>query len=216
MMPLSDKRPLRAVDDADKPGPARVSPLPGRAETDRNLVARIVSSADRAAFNTLALHYAPRLKAWLLNRGESDATSEDIVQDVLVSVWQKADRFDAGKASFSTWVYRLTRNRWIDHKRKHDRMQPVAPADMAHLADAPIESPHAGLEEAESAIAVHEALSTLPPEQKQMLYLAFFEGLSHSAIAARTGIAIGTVKSRIRAPLKKLRSVLEDHRKDES
>jgi RNA polymerase sigma-70 factor (ECF subfamily) len=109
----------------------------------------------------------------------------------------------------------MTRNRWIDHKRKHDRMHPVAPEDMATLADSAVESAHAGLEEAEAAEAVRDALATLPPEQKQMLHLAFFEGLSHSEIAARTGIAIGTVKSRIRAPLKKLRSTLEAHRKDE-
>ena len=148
-------------------------------------------------------------------RGENDATSEDIVQDVLATVWHKAATFDGSKASFSTWVYRLTRNRWIDHKRKHDRLLPTAPEDMAQLADRPAPSPHAGLEEAEAAKAVREALATLPPEQKQMLYLAFFEGLSHSEISARTGIAIGTVKSRIRAPLKKLRATLEAHRKDE-
>jgi len=214
MMQLSNPAPTGAIYDADTPGTAKVTPLPGRADLDRDLMVR-VASADRAAFNSLALHYAPRLKAWLMHRGESDATSEDIVQDVLVSVWQKADRFDARKASFSTWVYRLTRNRWIDYKRKHDRINPVAPDEMARLVDVPVESSHADLEEAESAIAVHEALSTLPPEQKQMLYLAFFEGLSHSEIAARTGIAIGTVKSRIRAPLKKLRGALEAHRKDE-
>lgn len=207
--------PSGVVDDAKIAGPAKVSALPGRSEADRDLMDRIVKSADRDAFNALALHYAPRLKAWLAHRGENDATSEDIVQDVLVTVWQKASSYDASKATFSTWVYRLTRNRWIDHKRKHDRLQPVAPEVMANLADRPVASPHEDLEQAQSAIAVREALSGLPPEQKQMLYLAFFEGLSHSAIAARTGIAIGTVKSRIRAPLKKLRGVLEDYRKDE-
>ena len=194
---------------------AKVSALPGRASLDGELMSRVVSSGDRAAFNTLALHYAPRLKAWLMHRGESDATSEDIVQDVLAAVWQKAGSFDRSKASFSTWVFRMTRNRWIDHKRKHDRLQPTEPGEMANLADGPTASPHTGLEEAEAARAVREALSTLPPEQKQMLYLAFFEGLSHSQIAERTGIAIGTVKSRIRAPLKKLRTTLEAYRKDE-
>lgn len=193
---------------------AKVSALPGRSALDGELMSRVVSSADREAFNTLALHYAPRLKAWLVHRGEGDSTSEDIVQDVLTALWQKAASFDSSKASFSTWVYRMTRNRWIDHKRKHDRLQPTAPQDMMELSDELEESPHAGLEEAQAAQAVRDALATLPPEQKQMLYLAFFEGLSHSAIAERTGIAIGTVKSRIRAPLKKLRTTLEAYRKD--
>ncbi|MAB11417.1 MAG: RNA polymerase subunit sigma [Hyphomonas sp.] len=194
--------------------PAKVSALPGRSSLDGELMSRVVTSADRDAFNALAVHYAPRLKAWLMHRGEGDSTSEDIVQDVLTAVWQKAESFDSTKASFSTWVYRMTRNRWIDHKRKHDRLQPTAPSDMINLVDEPDDSLHAGLEEAEAAQAVRDALATLPPEQKQMLYLAFFEGLSHSAIAERTGIAIGTVKSRIRAPLKKLRTTLEAHRKD--
>lgn len=194
--------------------PAKVSALPGRSALDGELMSRVVTSADRDAFNALAMHYAPRLKAWLMHRGEGDSTSEDIVQDVLAAVWQKAASFDGAKASFSTWVYRMTRNRWIDHKRKHDRLQPTAPSDMIHLVDEPDDSLHAGLEEAEAAQAVRDALATLPPEQKQMLYLAFFEGLSHSAIAERTGIAIGTVKSRIRAPLKKLRTTLEAYRKD--
>jgi RNA polymerase sigma-70 factor, ECF subfamily len=214
-MRSSNLAPSGANHGAKTKGPAKVSALPGRTALDAELMVRIVTSADRSAFDDLTLHYAPRLKAWLLNRGEGDATSEDIVQDVLVSVWQKAASFDGSKASFSTWVYRMTRNRWIDHKRKHDRMHPVAPEDMATLADSAVESAHAGLEEAEAAEAVRDALATLPPEQKQMLHLAFFEGLSHSEIAARTGIAIGTVKSRIRAPLKKLRSTLEAHRKDE-
>ena len=175
---------------------------------------RIVSSADKDAFSALALHYGPRLKAWLMHRGESDATSEDVVQDVLTSVWQKAGSFDCTKASFSTWVYRMTRNRWIDHKRKHDRVHPVAPDVMSALIDEPVFPVHDSMEAAEAADALREAMATLPPEQKQMLYLAFFEGLSHSAIAARTGVAIGTVKSRIRAPLKKMRGMLEAHRKD--
>jgi len=203
-----------AIGGSKSKSPAKVSALPGRSALDGELMSRVVTSADRDAFNALAVHYAPRLKAWLMHRGEGDSTSEDIVQDVLTAVWQKAESFDSAKASFSTWVYRMTRNRWIDHKRKHDRLQPTAPSDMINLVDEPDDSLHAGLEEAEAAQAVRDALATLPPEQKQMLYLAFFEGLSHSAIAERTGIAIGTVKSRIRAPLKKLRTTLEAHRKD--
>ena len=108
--------------------PAKVSALPGRSALDGELMLRVVTSADRDAFNALAVHYAPRLKAWLMHRGEGDSTSEDIVQDVLTAVWQKASSFDSAKASFSTWVYRMTRNRWIDHKRKHDRLQPTARA----------------------------------------------------------------------------------------
>lgn len=206
---------LGLLQDVDSSGPAKVTALPGRSDQDRGLMARIVESGDRQAFNQLVVHYGPRLKSWLLHRGEGDANAEDIVQDVMVSVWQKAAQFDPDRATFSTWVFRMTRNRWIDHKRKHDRVQPMPPEDMAVLADEPVDSPHETLMQSQSDAAVREAIAELPPEQKQMLQLAFFEGLSHSEIAARTGIAIGTVKSRIRAPLKKLQSVLYAHRKVE-
>ena len=177
---------------------------------------RVAQHGDRTAFSELAGHYAPRLKAWLMHRGEEGATAEDIVQDVFVSVWRKADQYNPRKASFSTWVFQITRNRWFDHKRKHSRLEATAPEDLSILADEPVEPAYSRMERSEAARAVRLAMSTLPPEQKQMLYLAFFEGLSHSAIAARTGVAIGTVKSRIRAPMKKLRGMLEEYREGQA
>ncbi len=183
--------------------------LPGRAHMDASLMRRVALARDQAAFGELAGHYAPRLKAWLIKRGEAAATSEDIVQDVLVAAWSKAGAFDAGKASFATWIYRLTRNRWIDHRRKNDRMTPTPPETVAALADEPVEGPHAGLERRLAAEVVRAELALLPPEQKRILHLAFFEGLSHSQIAERTGLALGTVKSRIRVPLKRLRESLQ-------
>lgn len=188
---------------------AAVSALPGRAARDAELMARISSGGDRSAFEEIARHYAPRLNAWLVNRGEGRQTAEDIVQDVLVTVWRKARQFDPEKANFSAWLYRTTRNRWIDHQRKHGHVRPTDPDLMATLADAPQESAERHVEHVEAASALREAMALLPPEQKQMLQLAFFEGLSHSEIALRTGVALGTVKSRIRAPLKSLRAKLE-------
>lgn len=194
---------------------ARVSALPGRAQCDVALMNRIVIHRDAPAFSELTRHYAPRLKAWLMHRGESGATAEDIVQDVMVKVWHKAELYDCSKASFSTWVYRLTRNRWIDHKRKHDRLQPTAPDIMASLADRPVSSAESDVELVERAEAIQMALATLPNEQKEMLHMSFFEGLTHREISKRTGIALGTVKSRIRVPLQRLRAQLQDFRIEE-
>ena len=109
------------------PRSAAVTALPGRGEKDAGLMARVRATGDRAAFGELARHYGPRLKAWLMKRGEGAETAEDVVQDVLIAAWRKAALFDPEKASFSTWLFRLTRNRWIDHKRKHGRMRPTAP-----------------------------------------------------------------------------------------
>ncbi|MEZ5893417.1 MAG: sigma-70 family RNA polymerase sigma factor [Parvularculaceae bacterium] len=193
---------------------AEVTPLPGRSEEDAALMQRVRASGDRKALETLARHYAPRLKSWLVKRGEDAHAAEDIVQDVLVTVWTKAALFDPERGSFSTWAFRLTRNRWIDERRRHGRVKPTEPEVMSVLADAPVDPADGRLDEMAAAKAIHEELALLPVEQKTMLQMAFFEGLSHSEIAQRTGLALGTVKSRIRAPLQKMRGSLERFRGD--
>lgn len=191
---------------------ASVTGLPGRSAIDAALMSRIVNGADRSALAELAEHYAPRLKSFLMYRGEQAQTAEDIVQDVIILVWTKSGQFNAERGSFSSWVYRMTRNKWIDHKRKHDRQQPTAPDILAVLSDDIVEAADVDFERTEASIAVRKHMAELPTEQKQMLQLAFFEGLTHNQISERTGLALGTVKSRIRASLKKLRGGLEIHR----
>lgn len=199
-------------DDSD-PGapqePASVTPLPGRSEADAALVRQIAHARDKTALDLLARHYGPRLKAWLIYRGEQDHTAEDIVQDVMVTVWMKASLFDAERGSFSTWAYRLARNRWIDQKRRNSRVEPTEMSEIARLADSAVSPADSDYEQREMSRAVHQELALLTPEQKHMLHLAFFEGLSHSEIASRTGLPLGTVKSRIRAPLKKMQAGLK-------
>lgn len=191
---------------------ATVTGLPRRATTDAELMVRIARDQDRNALAELAAHYAPRLKGWLINRGEGSDTAEDLVQDALIKVWRSAQKFDPGKASFSTWVYRLTRNCWIDFKRKHDRLHPTSPEIVQTLADQAVDGVDQDYDQLEAARAVNEALAELPPDTKSMLQMSFFEGLSHSQIATRTGLPLGTVKSRIRAPLKRLQTRLEAYR----
>lgn len=192
-------------------GTASVSALPGRVARDTELMALVAGAGDRAAFEELARHYAPRLVAWLVHRGEAGATAEDIVQEVLIAVWRKASLFDPGKASFSAWLHRITRNRWIDHRRRHGHVLPTDPELMAVLADEEVDGAEKAVVQAEAVVALREAMALLSPEHKQTLFLAFFEGLSHSEIAARTGAPLGTVKSRIRIPLKTLRAKLKEH-----
>ncbi len=193
-------------------GPASVTALPGRSDEDKDLMRRICDDQDRGALDTLARHYGPRLKSWLMKHGEGSHTAEDIVQDVIVVVWTRAAQFDSTRGSFSTWVYRMVRNRWIDHKRKHDRLQPTSPEIVSELADAPVDAADAHYERAEVSKAIQREMAQLSNDHKQILQLAFFEGLSHSQIAERTGLALGTVKSRIRAPLQKMRAGLESFR----
>jgi len=191
---------------------AIVKALPGRAEKDAALINRVSGSRDRAALEEIAIHYAPRLKAWLMYRGEQPSTAEDIVQDVLISVWTKANQYDPAKGAFSSWIFRMVRNTWIDHKRKYDRLQPTAPDIVSTMADVSVAAADVDLDRSQTVLAVQAELAKLPIAQKQMLHLAFFEGLSHSQIAERTGLALGTVKSRIRVPLKNMKSKLENFR----
>ncbi len=201
---------LRSV-PADAAKGACVSVLPSRTEIDASLMARVCASRDRDALNLLALHYGPRIKAWLMNRGEQAHTAEDIVQDVLVAVWIKSELFDPARGSFSTWAYRMARNRWIDLKRKHHRTHTKDFDEISRLADSAVQSADVDYEKNQAAKAVQLELATLTPEQKHILHLAFFEGLTHSQIAVRTGLPLGTVKSRIRAPLKKMQTGLREY-----
>ena len=191
---------------------ASVTEMPGRADIDAELMTRIVATSDKRALEDIALHYGPRLKSFLMYRGEQEQTAEDIIQDVIILVWTKAAQFDAQKGSFSAWVYRMTRNKWIDHKRKHNRLQPTAPEIMATLSDDYCEAADIDFERAEGSQAVRKRMALLPNEQKKILHMSFFEGLSHTQIAERTGLPLGTVKGRIRASLKKMRPGLKNFR----
>jgi len=105
------------------------------AKRDAIWLADIAAKQDAKALSDLFEVYGPKLKGWLMARGVGSGTAEDIIQDVMIKVWTRAELFDPSKASFATWVYRMTRNRWIDHKRKHGRMDVRDPELMKIIAD---------------------------------------------------------------------------------
>jgi len=105
------------------------------AKRDARLMSAIAEGQDGAALAELFEIYGGKLRGWLMARGVGSATAEDVIQDVMIKVWTRAILFDPAKASFATWVYRLTRNRWIDHQRKHGRMDVRDPDLMSIIAD---------------------------------------------------------------------------------
>jgi RNA polymerase sigma factor (sigma-70 family) len=171
------------------------------------LVAAVAARQDREAFTRLFDHFGPRLNGYLLRLGTDPTTAEEITQEVMVTLWKKAALFDPSISSVSTWLYRIARNRRIDLLRRDrltflDTEDPVLePADETDL-DAKVD-----LQQREEA--VRAALSSLPDEQLALVRLAFFDGLSHSQISERTGLPLGTVKSRIRLGFTRLRRALE-------
>ncbi|WFE90478.1 sigma-70 family RNA polymerase sigma factor [Roseibium porphyridii] len=171
------------------------------------LIVRVATERDKTAFVELFDHFAPRLKGYLMNQGADGALAEEIAQDVMVTLWRKADLFDPKKSSASTWLYRIARNRRIDRLRRQKTaeldpeepaLQPTPLPDVADEMDARLREER-----------VRAALTKLPDEQKEVVRLAFFAGQSHSEISESTGLPLGTVKSRIRLAFGRLRQLIE-------
>lgn len=180
------------------------------ADVFADLIERIALHGDRAAFVALFDHYAPRVKGYLGRLGLEPARAEDLTQDVMVAVWRKAASFDRSKASVSTWIYRIARNRRIDLFRR-ERTATLDP-DEPMLTPEAEALPDATLLAGQQGALIAAALAELPPEQRDMIRAAFYDDLSHSEIAERTGLALGTVKSRMRLAFEKLRVRLESMR----
>lgn len=166
---------------------------------------RIRDERDEIAFAALFDHFAPRVKAFLIKSGADTAWAEDCAQDVMVTVWNKAHMFDADRASVATWIFTIARNRKIDLIRKARRPEPEdlpwGPEPDPDQADA------YALKENSARLA--EAITALPQKQRELVERAFYGDLSHSEIAAQTGLPLGTIKSRLRLALDRLRHALQ-------
>ena len=179
-------------------------PTPKGAQ-DAALIARIAKK-DKEAFAALFSDYAIRVKAFLMRYGTSPTDADDLAQDVMVQVWRRAETFDPAKASASTWVFTIARNRRIDRLRKIARATP--------LEDDPLFQPDPEpdalevLSANDRQIRVQEALNNLNKEQRQVIEASFFVGMSHGEVADALGLPLGTVKSRIRLGFKALRTAL--------
>lgn len=159
---------------------------------------------DRSAFGALFDHFAPRLKAFLLRTGIGAAQAEEIVQEVMLLVWRKADQFDPHRAQVSAWIYQIARNRHIDLVRKEKRPLPE------DVVEEPGAEPDATqiLAIEQEADLLRSALAKLKPDQREAIEKAYLGELSHQQISDQTGLPLGTIKSRIRLGLERLRHEL--------
>lgn len=172
------------------------------------LLLSIAASHDRVAFAAVFEHFAPRLKSFAMRQGSDPQLAEEVAQETLVNVWRKAGHFDPAKASASTWVFTIARNKRIDLLRRTNRPEP----DMDDPALVPDPEPEAFdvVAREQQSAQLHDAMATLPEEQKTVLRLAFFEDLAHPEIAEKLDLPLGTVKSRIRLAMKRVRAELGD------
>ena len=176
------------------------------AKRDAAWMERIKTNEDAQALSDLFEVYRPKLKGWLMARGVGNGTAEDIVQDVMIKVWTRAVLFDPAKASFATWVYRLTRNKWIDHQRKHGRMDVRDPDLMKVIADDEVPSAEEDFMTSQSSAILHEHIDRLTDAQQMAIRMAFLEFKTHKQISAETGLPLGTVKTRIRSAMNALKA----------
>ena len=171
------------------------------------LIEKIAETKDRDAFAALFVHFAPRLKGYLLRLGASAGQAEEVLQEALLTVWRKAHLFDRKKAAASTWIFTIARNRRIDILRKR-KFPEIDAEDPSLVPDAP-RAPDEEVIGARQGEAVRLALEKLPEEQRELVRLAFYNGWSHSKIAEDTNLPLGTVKSRLRLAFSRLRNELE-------
>jgi RNA polymerase sigma-70 factor, ECF subfamily len=171
------------------------------------LATRVACERDRVAFCELYDYFAPRLTSYLLRLNLERGQAEELAQEVMLVLWQKAALFDATKSSLSTWLFRVARNRRIDLKRR-DKSALLDPDDPVFQPEAP-EAADTGMDARQRDAGVRAAMDELPDEQRELIVLAFFNGLSHSEIAKKTDLPLGTVKSRIRLAFARLRKAID-------
>ncbi|MDQ2802068.1 MAG: sigma-70 family RNA polymerase sigma factor [Pseudomonadota bacterium] len=156
----------------------------------------------------LFAYFAPRVKAYLLGCGASASDADDLAQETMLALWRKAPYFDPAKGNPSTWVFTIARSLRITalrHEKGPDVLQQLA-------EDVPAKAPGADnrFAVAEQERRIADALKALPSDQAEVVRLAFFEENSHAQIERRLGIPLGTIKSRIRRAMPRLRAALDE------
>lgn len=173
-----------------------------------DLLIAVAENGDREAFSRLFRHFAPRIKTFMMRLGVSDAGAEELAQEAMMAVWRKAPSFDPARAGAGTWIFTIARNLRIDLLRREKRPE-IDPNDPMLVRD-----PEPAVDDAMDAVqreaGVRRALAELPPEQAEVVSLSFYEDTPHAEIAARLMIPLGTVKSRLRLAMKRIRAQLGD------
>jgi RNA polymerase sigma-70 factor (ECF subfamily) len=170
------------------------------------LLVQVGSSGDRAAFTELYAHYSPRLRAYMRKLGADGLAAEDLAQEAMALIWNKARLFDPAKANANTWIFTIARNLRIDLIRRERR--PIFQTQEAELELVDPDSPEQAIIGRRDAAAVRAALAELPQDQADVIRLSFFEDRPHGVISKELGVPLGTVKSRLRLAFRRFRKAL--------
>ncbi|MFP4312992.1 MAG: sigma-70 family RNA polymerase sigma factor [Alphaproteobacteria bacterium] len=164
----------------------------------------IGKNRDKQSFVTLFEYFAPRIKSFLIKGGADEHTADELAQETMLNIWDKAKSYDPQKAAASTWIFTIARNKRIDALRKSKGYY-VDLDDLPILEDDESPSPVQNLYTTQQMSRISKALDSLPEEQASLIRKSFFEDKSHQELAEETGIPLGTIKSRIRLGLERLR-----------
>ncbi len=199
------ERPVTTLDQK----PARAE---GRKDPWGALLEKVGKHQDRAAYQALFEHFAPQIKYYAISNGIANH-AEELVQEVFISIWRRSCLYDWRKAAASTWIFTIARNQRIDMLRKLQRRSAEMAVETEDLWQIPGESedePVTSLHRLMSERRIRESLSQLPEEQITVIAKVYMEHKSHQMVADELGIPLGTVKSRVRLALNKLRVILQD------
>jgi RNA polymerase sigma-70 factor (ECF subfamily) len=176
---------------------------------DRELL-RLVASGDVGALRTLYNEHAPRAMAVAMRVLRAKPEAEDIVQETFLELWRRAAQYSVDRGGAVAWVVTIARSRAIDRLRSSASASRAVDGASDHMEPPAEAHPHEETEKRRDEVRVAAALGELPPEQRQTIELAYFEGLSQSEIAAKTGSPLGTVKMRVKLAMTKLAALLKD------
>ena len=192
---------LCAIDSDEIEGSKNLSLEKNNKKVWAELIKKVETLKDTSAFEELFNHFAPRIKAFLMKSGADPQMAEECSQEVMATVWRKAHLFDPARASVSTWIFTIARNKKIDAIRKLNRPEPEQLYPEQDYE--PDQEEVVELQQETERLAT--ALGELPEKQRVLIEKAYLGELSHSEIAEITGLPLGTIKSRIRLALEKLR-----------
>jgi RNA polymerase sigma-70 factor, ECF subfamily len=190
------------------PSVARTADLSQRGAMS-DLLSRIAHDRSDAAFRSLFDLYGQRIKAYMMRQGADAGTAEELSQETLLTVWRKAGLYTAEKGNPSAWIFTIARNLRIDRLRREFAWQELTSdqAEAVPSTDTPADDE---VSDRQRQRRVRTVVDGLPEDQRVVLVLAYIDGLSHSEIAAKLSLPLGTVKSRMRLAYQKLRDALED------
>lgn len=178
--------------------------------TDGELLGLVIRG-DKQALSALYDRYARQVYSLALRMIENQSLAEEVVQDVFMTIWTRAETYRTERGPFSAWLLSVTHNRCIDELRKRRRRARLPTVDIeelrAHPSSASDDVTHSVLAKLDGH-SVMEAMKQLPPAQKQVIVMAYFQGLTQSEISEALGTPLGTVKTRMRLGLLKMRDLL--------